>query len=218
MKKILLIITSAALISCAFIYKYKAGKPWQGKMQQLPGKLECEYFDEGGEGIAYHDADSVNNGSGKLNPANGTFLNEFRMKEGVDISYTKTGNIDNNPYNKVSRDINKFYVGWTQPGEWINYTVKITKTGTYPIGILYTANGDGTISLDVDGKDTTGALRLTSTHDNRDTIAWRQWHHWNASDSIGSITLNKGIHVLTLHIITNGNMNLDYLCFEKGTK
>lgn len=217
MKKSLIAITGVILFSCAFILN-DAGKPWQGKMQQLPGKLECEYYDEGGEGVAYHDTDSVNNGSGKLNPANGSFLNEFRMKEGVDISYTKTGNIDNNPYNKAPRDLNKLYVGWTQPGEWINYTVKVSKAGTYPIGVLYTSNGNGTISVDIDGKDATGPLNIRSTHDDRDTVAWRQWHHWNAADSIGSITLKKGVHVLTLHILTNGNMNLDYLNFGKGVK
>jgi hypothetical protein len=187
-------------------------------MQQLPGRLECEYYDEGGEGVAYHDTDSTNNGSGKLNPANGTFLNEFRMHEGVDISYTKTGNIDNNPYNKVPRDLNKFYVGWTQPGEWINYTVKVNKAAAYPIGVLYTSNGDGAISLDIDGKDATGLMKIASTHDSRDTVTWRQWHHWNASDSIGSITLSKGVHVLTLHIIANGNLNLDYIDFGKRIK
>ncbi len=37
----------------------------------------------GGEGAAYHDADSKNNGSGALDPADGSYLNEFRMAEGV---------------------------------------------------------------------------------------------------------------------------------------
>jgi len=187
------------------------GEPWQNKIQQVPGRIEFEYYNEGGEGIAYHDSDSVNNGSGKLNPANGTFLNEFRMKEGVDISYTKSNNIDDNPFNKVPRDMNKFYVGWTKPGEWINYTVKVNEAGRYRIALLYTSNGDGTISFDVDGKDATGPLNINSTFDPRDTISWRQWHHWNKSDSIGSVKLEKGIHVLTLHIVTNGNMNLDYM-------
>ncbi|MEO3406987.1 carbohydrate-binding protein [Mucilaginibacter sp. CAU 1740] len=219
MKKLFAILCITA-ISCAFVFfKMKdVGKPWQGKMQQLPGRLECELYDEGGEGVAYHDTDSTNNGSGKLNPANGTFLNEFRMKEGVDLSYTKTGNIDNNPFNKAPRDINKLYVGWTQPGEWINYSVKVTKSGTYPIGVLYTSNGNGSISLDVDGKDATGPMPITSTHDDRDTVQWRQWHHWNASDSIGAISLKKGTHVITLHIVSNGNMNLDYLDFGKVIK
>jgi hypothetical protein len=205
------------ILSCTSGHKIQKnnGRPWQNKMQQVPGKIEFEYYNVGGEGVSYHDSDSVNNGSGRLNPANGTYLNEFRMKEGVDISYTKSNNIDDNPYNKVPRDMNKFYVGWTVPGEWINYTINVNKQGSYPIQLLYTANGDGTISFDVDGKDATGPLKINSTHDFRDTIQWRQWHHWNKTDSIGTLTVKKGIHVLTLHIIANGNMNFDYMDLER---
>lgn len=211
-----LIIISLGILGCAFTYKNEdGGKPWHKKMQEIPGKIECEYYNKGGEGIAYHDSDQVNNGSGKLNPVNGNPLNEFRLKEGVDISYTKSGDIDNNHYNKVSRDMNKFYVGWTVPGEWINYTVSVKQSGTYQIGVMYTANGNGVISLDADGKNATGPLKIASTHDDQDTVKWRQWHHWNASNSIGSIKLNKGIHVLKLHIVSNGDMNLDYLEFTK---
>jgi hypothetical protein len=205
------------LFSCASVYKAtNAGKPWQGHIQQIPGRVECEFYNEGGEGIAYHDSDSTNNGSGKLNPANGTFLNEFRMKEGVDISYTKTGGIDDNPYNKVARDMGKLYVGWTVPGEWIKYTVKVNETATYNVGLMYTSNGDGAISFDIDGKDAAGQLKIRSTHDDRDTIKWRQWHHWNKTNQLTTIDLKKGIHVLTIHIVANGNMNLDYLEFKKA--
>jgi hypothetical protein len=59
------------------------GKPWDGTIWQIPGKIQCEFYDQGGEGIAYHDSNSINNGSGKLNPVNGNmnydFL-EFRAK------------------------------------------------------------------------------------------------------------------------------------------
>lgn len=75
---------------------------YQGGAQNIPGRVECAYYDSGGEGVAYHDTDSANKGSGTLNPADGTYLNQFRMDEGVDISYTKFHDeIDNNPYNKV---------------------------------------------------------------------------------------------------------------------
>jgi hypothetical protein len=203
------------LFSCAPAHQMvNAGKPYQNKAQQIPGRVECEYYNEGGEGVAYHDSDSINNGSGKLNPANGTFLNEFRMHEGVDISYTKAHDIDNNPYNEVPRDLDKLYVGWTVPGEWINYAVKVTQTGNYTVGLMYTANGDGTISLDMDGKDISGPLKVLSTHDDRDTVKWRQWHHWNRIDSLTKINLHKGVHTLTLHVVANGNMNFDYLEFK----
>src|SRR5271170_1993606 len=91
------------------------GKPFQDSLhhdiQTIPGRLQCALYDLGGEGIAYHDTDSINQGSGKLNPADGTYLNEFRMKEGVDISYTKAHGIDDNPYNRVPRDMGQLYVG-----------------------------------------------------------------------------------------------------------
>jgi hypothetical protein len=215
MKTGLIALLLLTAFSCTPRYKtMNAGRPWQNKMQLIPGRVECEYYNEGGEGIAYHDSDSINNGSGKLNPANGSFLNEFRMNEGVDISYTKPHGIDDNPYNKVPRDMDQLYVGWTKPGEWINYTVKVNRSGNYKVGLMYTANGDGIISLDIDGKDITGPLKITSTHDDRDTVQWRQWHHWNKSDSLTTINLKGGIHILTLHVVSNGNMNFDYLEFK----
>src|SRR5258708_34011193 len=89
-----------------FLASYN-GSPRQGSRypsgaQAIPGRVQCGYYDLGGEGIAYHDTTPTNEGSGKLNPADGSYLNEFRMKEGVDTSYTKFHDaIDNNPYNIV---------------------------------------------------------------------------------------------------------------------
>lgn len=188
-------------------------QPW--KLQTIPGKIECEFYDKDGEGISYHDSDMINNGSGKLNPANGSYLNEFRMHEGVDISYTKSNNIDNNPYSKVPPLMDQLYVGWTQPGEWIKYSVDVKETGKYKVGLMYTANGDGGIMFDVDDKPATNILKIISTHNDADTVAWRQWHHWNKTDSLTTIKLNKGKHILTLHVAEHGNMNFDYFEFSK---
>lgn len=181
--------------------------------QQIPGRIECELYNTGGEGKAYHDSDEVNNGSGKLNPANGTFLNEFRMREGVDISYTKEKNIDNTIYNKVQPEMNSLYVGWTVPGEWVKYDVVVARDGGYDVALMYTANGDGAIILEVDGSQELSA-DIMSTNDPADTIAWRQWHHWNKAN-IGYIKLKKGKHILTLKTVENGNMNFDYLEFKR---
>ena len=87
--------------------KHHKGKPYQdiryqGGAQKIPGRVECAYYDLGGEGVAYHDLDARNNGSGVVNPVDGTYLNQFRMEEGVDISYTKFHDqIDSSPYNIV---------------------------------------------------------------------------------------------------------------------
>ena len=190
------------------------GKPWEDKSQEIPGKIQCEFYDTGGEGISYHDTDSVNNGSGKLNPANGNFFNEFRMHEGVDISYTKTNGTDDNPYNDIMPEMNQLYVGWTVPGEWIKYTVQVRETGKYSIGLMYTANGDGEIEIVNADSISTGMMKVISTHKDADTLAWRQWHHWNKSD-LGTIMLKKGMQIITLKTISNGNMNYDYLEFTR---
>ena len=191
------------------------GKPWKDGIQQIPGKIQCEWYDLGGEGVAFHDTDTKNEGSGGLNPANGTFLNEFRMNEAVDISYTKFKDIvDNSPYNLVEPEKDQLYVGWTKPGEWINYTVKVNRTGTYTIGLMYTASGDGGIALELDGKMLTDTLKVPSTRSDKEPVAWRQWHHWNRIDELATVKLKKGIHVLTLKTVSNGNMNYDYFNFK----
>ena len=195
-------------------FKTYKGKPWNNQRQQIPGKIQCEWYDLGGEGIAYHDADSINSGSGRLNPADGTFLNEFRIKEAVDISYTKSSAIDKNPHNMVEPQMNQLYLGWTAPGEWDNYSVDVTKTGKYAIGIMYTASGNGSIDILLDGKPFTGELLISSTKSAKETVAWRQWHHWNRMDKLTTVKLIKGKHLLTLKTVTNGNMNYDYISFS----
>jgi len=192
------------------------GKPWKGVIQKIPGKIQCEFYDEGGEGIAYHDQDSINNGSGTLNPADGTFLNEYRMKEAVDISYIKFQEpaIDNSPYNLVEPKKDQFYIGWTNPGEWMNYTVNVRIPGDYKVGIMYGADRAGEISLSVNHEPAKGVFIIPTTYNADETEDWRQQHHWNYLDSIGQITLKEGIQTITLNTLESGQMNYDYINFE----
>jgi len=189
---------------------YSAGR------QQIPGKIFCAYYDTGGEGITYHDADSVNHGSGELNPLDGTYLHAFRKDEGVDISYTKGNDVDNTPYNFVAPPSDQLYVGWTEPGEWLKYSVEVKEDGVYSVSLLYTSNKGGKISLSVDDKDVCGLLDVASTFRDDDPENWRQWHHWNISNDMAKINLKKGFHTLTLHTVENGQMNYAWLEFEKS--
>jgi hypothetical protein len=224
---LLVLLTTAAM--CASGAGFSKGFPknyqgtpyrdsrYQGGAQNIPGRVECAYYDRGGEGVAYHDTDSANKGSGSLNPADGTYLNQFRMDEGVDISYTKFHDeIDNNPYNKVVPPENQLYVGWTEPGEWFNITVQVAHSGVYAADLLYTSNRGGTISIDVNGEDATGPLTIASTSNASDPIAWRQWHHWNIARDVTRLRLPAGKTLLTVHILTGGNMNLAYFDFKKA--
>jgi hypothetical protein len=197
-----------------------AGVPYHdsvygGGPQGIPGRVQCAYYDLGGEGVAYHTPDQRNKGSGMLNPANGTYLNQFRMNEAVGTSYTKYHDaIDLNPFNSVQPPEGELYVGWTSPGEWIRMTVAVERAGTYSVDLLYTSNRGGTISLDLDGAPLTPPISIQSTSKAAETIPWRQWHHWNLMKAIAQVRLPKGTSVLTLHILTEGNMNLAWLDFE----
>jgi hypothetical protein len=192
---------------------------YQTGPQKIPGRVQCAYYDFGGEGIAYHDSDAKNNGSGGLNPADGSYLNQFRMEEGVDTSYTKFHDqIDNNPYNLVPPPEGQLYVGWTEPGEWFNMTVAVERAGVYTVDLLYTSNRGGQILLDLNGKTLSGPVAVLSTYNASDPIAWRQWHHWNLMRDFVEVKLPKGKSVLSLRVLSQGNMNFAYLEFKPKKK
>src|ERR1700722_2632407 len=201
-----------------------AGKPfadsvYHGGPQHVPGRVICAYYDVGGEGVAYHGSDAKNQGSGTLNPADGTYLNQFRMDEGVDTSYTKFHDaIDNNPFNLVEPPENLIYVGWVVAGEWFNMTVDVKRTGVYTADLFYTSSGGGDISFDVNGKKLTGAVTVQPTFNAADPIAWRQMHHWNLMKDLIQVKLHKGVQVLTLHVLTKGHLNFAYLDFKPKSK
>jgi len=226
MKKIRMSLFSAFCVSILFscqvnpLGDYK-GTPYSDNVytngaQTIPGKLQCEYYDFGGEGIAFHDTDSINSGSGQLNPADGSYLHEFRMNEPVDISFTKFQDppIDNTPYNLVQPEKDQLYLGWTKPGEWTKYTVNVIEAGSYQLGLMYTSNKDGKISISVNDKDVTGEILVPNTFVEADSVAWRQWHHWNYLDKMATVQLGKGLQTITLQTRNVGDMNYEYINFE----
>jgi hypothetical protein len=193
---------------------------YHGGPQKIPGRVQCAYYDLGGEGVAYHTSDTINRGSGTFNKPDGTYLNEFRMHENVGISYTKFHHetpIDDNPFDLVRPPENQLYVGWTQPGEWFDITVNVKHTGVYAIDLLYTSNRGGKIALDLNGKSLISSVDIISTRNDKDPVAWRQWHHWNLMTDMSRVELPKGVSVLTLHVLTEGNMNFACIDFKPKT-
>lgn len=189
-----------------------AGKPFLGRIQPVPGTLECEHYDEGGEGVAYHETDGRNHGSGELNRGGGD-LDGFRKEENVDISYTKK-DWDDSPFNKVPQTLGRLYLGWTAPGEWVRYTVEVAKAGRYSLGLMYTSRYDGGILLQCDERPAGPPIHLASTADSRDER--RNWHHWNYHQQKDAVFLPSGRHVLTLRILDPGNLNLDRIEFIRA--
>ncbi|HLX62060.1 MAG TPA: carbohydrate-binding protein [Planctomycetota bacterium] len=199
-------------LACAFLFvavhaadipaDYK-GKPWQDKPQTIPGKIIAAFYDTGGEGVAYHDVDAKNQGSGTLNKGPEE-KNNFRKEEGVDVSYTKAA------FDKFADgtklEVDKYYVGWTAAGEWLNFTVNVETAGTYTVKMLASSNNkDAEISLSVNNADKTNSIVLESTG---------HWHTWKMYEKIAEIPLEKGPQLLTLKFVKEGNMNVQFLEFE----
>jgi hypothetical protein len=179
-----------------------AGKPYRGQAQAIPGRVQAEFYDVGGEGVAYHDSDAGNNGSGKLNKGNSE-LDQFRKDEDVDISYTKKE--FDKTVDGLDETYGELYVGWTAPGEWIKYTVDVKQAGVYTVNAHVSSNNQNAeISLDFDGRDVTGPIVIPTTG---------HWHKWRICNGLAEVKLDKGIHILTLRFLKEGNMNVDYLEF-----
>jgi hypothetical protein len=114
--------------------------PFSGKRIRIGSEttIQAETFDNGGEGVAYHDTEVANLGTV------GT-----RGKAGVDLLKDRTG---------------ATYVGYTRAGEWLEYSVTVAKTGTYNINArVASLKAGGKFHVEVDGVDKTGAIAVPNT-------------------------------------------------------
>jgi hypothetical protein len=108
-------------------------------VHSIPGIVEAENFNIGGEDNAYFDADVANSGGA------------YRTFEGVDIEATS--------------DLGGGYnVGWLSSGEWLEYIVDVTSAGSYEMDLRVAAASDAnTIRVDFNREDKSGVLTINST-------------------------------------------------------
>src|SRR5262245_7717811 len=140
-----LLVLALALIGCATSGDRDSWpgptRPYLGKLHVIPGTIELEDFDEGDEGVAYHD----------LDPENQEKKQPPYRKTGVDLEWREAAS-------------GKFNVGWTRPGEWLLYTVEVKVAGTYRIDMHVACKGPGgTFHLEFNGVDLTGPITVPDT-------------------------------------------------------
>ena len=107
--------------------------PWNGtpviaptpcREHPVPGRIEAEDYDLGGEGVAYHDTTPGNTG--------GAYRHD-------DVDIETAGGITD--------------VGWIRDGEYLLYTVNVTQAGVYTMTARVASPNDGrtaTISINAD--------------------------------------------------------------------
>jgi beta-glucanase (GH16 family) len=114
----------------------QAPYPVPEQPHQIPGTIESVHYDTGGEGIAYHDTEAENLGTGS------------RQDEGVDTEPNDGGES----------------IGWLESGEWLEYTIDLEATGLYNIEIRVSSiNSFGQFRLFFNGEDRTGAVSVPET-------------------------------------------------------
>src|SRR6185295_14817594 len=115
-----------------------ASTPFGGTAAAIPGLIEAENFDEGGEGVAYHDLSPGNSGG------------QYRSTD-VDVASTF-----DSP--------GGFTLGYVAAGEWLKYTVTVASTGSYTLDARVASPGaGGTFHIEVDGVDATGPVAVPTT-------------------------------------------------------
>lgn len=218
---IFLLLFSVSAICYAELPANYKGKPYIDKkfnpvIQTIPGRIETAFFDRGGEGVAYHDTDATNNGSGVLNrepihirPGISKDVVHFREDEGVDISFTKDFADFHHKNNLVWPQVNQLYIGWEADGEWANYTVDVKVAGKYRVICLYGFK-DNKSSLWINGKKAVDIVLPVDTG---------SFHAWNNAHVATIEFKDVGLNLVTLKY--NEGSNLAYFDFalirEPGT-
>ena len=165
----------------------------------IPGKIEAEDYDIGGEGEAYHDITSGNAGG------------EYRGDD-VDIE-------------AISGTVGGYDVGWISEGEWLEYTVDVASDGVYDIQVRVASWADKTVSetlpivgtitwtvpltktshIEFDGTDVTGPMTFVSTG---------SWQYWTSTFA-RRIPLMAGQHVMRLSM-DSGEFNVNWISFRES--
>ena len=102
---------------------------------KIPGTIEAENYDNGGQGSAYYDSDDTTQG-------------KVYRTDGVDVVSITDG----------------YAVGYTVAGEWLEYTVNVAKAGTYTFEAnVASGSKNSSFQLFLDSTAITDTVKVDST-------------------------------------------------------
>lgn len=157
--------------------------------QVLPGLIQAENYDEGGQGISFNDKDFVNEG-------------KVYREDGVDVVGLECADTLN------TVDCKGYAVGYTNAGEWMEYTVNVVTASKFMFRANVASGLEGSgFRLFVDGKAVT------------DTIVIPQGEDWVTYVPVDGETseIAAGEHVLRV-AITGAYANIDWIKFALSTE
>jgi RHS repeat-associated protein len=159
--------------------------PFNGP-HNVPGITQAEDFDNGGEGVAYHDNDA------------GNAWGFYRTNVDVDITPDSVA-------------AGGAAVGNARTGEWLEYTVNVTATGSYDIVARVASDGaGGAFHYVIDPDGSSPIITPQSTAPN--TLGWSNYQNAPAA----RVSLTQGTHIIRVALDQNGTQafpaiaNFDY--------
>lgn len=141
-------------------------------------------YDLGRNGIAYYDLDTANySAPGERNVGN---RGHVYRNDGVDVY-------------KDSSKYDTYYVGNIEDGEWLQYTINVSKSGNYDFNLsVASVNDNGKISISSNGKIIAEKLSVPVTGNK---------HNWQTL-SVKNIHLSAGKNVIRI-FFDKGEFNLE---------
>jgi len=168
-------------------------KPY--KKHIIPGKIAATHYDLGTNEKAYSDKDFVNYRVETGNFEEWNKGNAMR-NDGVDILPCKDSGS------------NGYQVSFIEDGEWLQYTVEVSKSNVYNVAIRYSSeNLEGKLHLEIENGKKSEVITLAPTggNDKFKTVI------------LPEIEFKKGTNKIKV-IFDNGGFNLNYLEFSEAVK
>lgn len=155
----------------------------------IPGVIAASDYDIGNNEVSYFDTE-YKRVSGNDNQNTGNSGWSYR-NDGVDLESSDDPQVEYN-------------VGWTDDGEWLEYTVEVTTTGKYEM-TARTASGTsgGRIAILMDGVSAAPSTTIPNSG------GYQQWK----KVELGETNLQAGTHIMRVEIVTGG-FNLSIIEFE----
>ena len=162
--------------------------PFGGTPAAVPGTVQAANYDTGGQGVAYN-----------VTSANGS-ANSYRS-DGVDLETTADTQ-------DTSAPGGAYDMGWTNPGQWFNYTVTVATAGTYTVSFRVASPYGITDALHITNSSNTN---LSGSVAVPNTGGYETWTTVTAT-----VTLPAGVQTLTVDQDSNG-FNFHYMAFATGS-
>ena len=160
------------------------------KNHQLPGTIYAADYDNGNQGYAYNDHEYAN-----YHVTTGTWTawnnGWVYRNDGVDIE----ASTDSGP--------NMGYiVGWTEDGDWMQYTTNVTTSGAYDVKLRYASATSTTLHFESNGVAVSEQYNLPGTG------GYSSWSDFTIQDVI----LSQGVNKIRL-VIDQAGCNLNFYEF-----